>query len=160
MKLYELALSYLEVQNLIEEGASIEAVQDTLEAISEAIEVKAENVAKLIKSIDAECEVIKVEEKRLADKRRALENKQKHLKQYVQQQLELAGIKKVKSPLFTISIQKNPASCYIPDETLISDEYKIPQPPKVDKDTIKKLLNDGKVVEGAGLKQTESLRIR
>lgn len=160
IKLYELTQNYLAVQDMIAEGADFESLQDTLESISEAIEQKAENVAKLIKSVEAEAEAIKVEEKRLSDKRKVLENRQKYLKDYVQQQLELAGIKKVKSPLFTISIQKNPTSCYIPDETVIPDDYKIPQQPRVDKKAILELLKGGQVVEGAELKQSESLRIR
>jgi hypothetical protein len=49
--------------------------QDTLQAIEEVLEDKVENIGKFVRCLDADIEAIKTEEKRLADKRKALENK-------------------------------------------------------------------------------------
>lgn len=160
MKLFELTSSYKQVLDLIDEGSEFESLADTLESIEDAIEEKAENIAKLVKTIDAEAEVLKVEEKRLADRRRALENRSKGLKEYLQSNLEASGLKKVKGSLFTINIQKNPASVNILDETKIPKSYFIPQPDKLDRKSLVQAFKNGELIEGAELTQGESLRIR
>jgi hypothetical protein len=161
MKLYELSSAYAQVMELMEEGES-DSLRDTLESIQEPLEEKAENIAKLIQSINADCEVIKNEEKRLADRRKALENKSTGLKQYLQEQLEHAGLSKVKRTMFTISIQNNPPAVDVLDDDLIPKDYWIvPDPvPSLDKKTIMKILKEGQEVPGVALKQGRSLRIR
>lgn len=52
MKLYELTDNYLRLQELLEENKT-EAVMDTLDAITDGFHDKAENIAKIIKSIAA-----------------------------------------------------------------------------------------------------------
>jgi hypothetical protein len=159
MKLYELSNAYKQVMDLLEEGET-ESLRDTLESIQEPLEDKAENIAKLVQSSLAECEVIKLEEKRLADRRRALETKVTGLKQYLFEQLEYAGLSKVKRPTITVSIQNNPPSCEIADESLIPSDYLIPQAPKVDKKSIMAYLKEGNLLPGVTLKQGRGLRIR
>lgn len=158
MKLYELSQNYQMVLDMIEDGN--EEYLDTLESLGEALEEKAENTAKLIKSLDAQTEVIKAEEKRLADRRRALENKAKRMKDYLQENLEAAGIKKVKGQLLTVAIQKNPPSLNVVDESLIDQSYFVEQKPVLDKKALLQAIKDGAEVEGAELKQTEGVRIR
>src|SRR5690554_44600 len=112
MKLYELTENYLQLLEMAED-MDPELLRDTLESIQESIEDKAENTAKLIKSLEADVKAIKEEEKRLADRRKALEKKIENIKDYLQDQLELAGIDKVKRPTITVSIQNNPPSVRI-----------------------------------------------
>jgi predicted nucleic acid-binding Zn-ribbon protein len=83
LKLYELSQNY--VTQLLELADSLdqETFQDTLSSLEEAIEDKAENVAKLIKCLDSDCKAIKEEEQRLADRRKALENKISSIKEYL-----------------------------------------------------------------------------
>lgn len=79
MNLYNLTGQFLNIQNMITDGVDPEVIQDTLEAVEEAIEQKALNTAYIIKSIEGNVETIKIEEKRLAARRRALENNAKKL---------------------------------------------------------------------------------
>nr|WP_026676745.1 siphovirus Gp157 family protein [Fictibacillus gelatini] len=158
MKLYELAHNYMQIQNMIEEGET-ESLRDTLESIEDAIEDKAENIAKMVQSFNVECEAIKAEEKRLADRRKALETKVNGLKQYLQEQLELAGLNKIKRPTITISIQKNPPSVSIPDESKVPSQYLIMQP-KINKKLILEHLKNGHEYEWASIHQGKSLRIK
>lgn len=160
MKLFELSKNYQEVLNLIEEGADFELYEDTLESIEEGINDKAENTAKLIKSIEGDILALKAEEKRLNERRKALENQAKNLKEYLQHNLELCGLTKVKGQLFTIGIQKNPASVQILDETKIPESYFIPQPAKLDRKALIQAFKDGELIEGAELTQGQSVRIR
>lgn len=157
MNLYELSLSFQEVQNM---DLDPEVMQDTLDSIEDAIENKAENIAKLVRNLESDVSAYKEEEDRLKTKRQATENKVKWLKTYLEDNMKLTGKTKFKSGMFNFSIQKNPASVNITDEKIIPGEFLIPQPPKVDKTSLKEILKRGIEVPGAELKQTEGLRIR
>jgi hypothetical protein len=161
LKLYELSNAYAQVMDLMEEEET-QALWDTLASIQEPLEDKAENIAKLIQSSLAECEVIKNEEKRLADRRKALENKVTGLKQYLFEQLEHAGLSKVKRPTITVSVQNNPPSVEVLDDLLIPSSFWIvPDPvPSLDKKTIMKILKEGQEIPGVALKQGRGLRIK
>lgn len=159
MKLFELTADYNQVL-LLADDLDQETFQDTLEAIEGAIEDKAENMAKLIRCIEVDINALKEEEKRLADRRKALENKVSGIKEYLQQQLEFAGIDKVKRPTLTISIQANPPSVFVKDESLIPSHYMIPVAPKLDKKSILQFLKEGGDVPGCEIQQLRGLRIK
>ncbi|CDQ22620.1 siphovirus Gp157 family protein [Halobacillus karajensis] len=156
--LYELHGNYLELQQMIEDGH--EGLEDTLQSIEDAIPVKLENTARIIRNLEAENEMYKAEEKRLADRRKSNENSIKRLKEGIQMVMESSGNKKVKTPLFSFGIQNNPPSVHVTDDTAIPKDFFIPVDPKLDKKMILKLLKEGNQVPGAELKQSESLRIR
>lgn len=157
MNLYELSLAFQEVQNM---DLDPEVMKDTLDSIEDAIENKAENIAKLIRNLESDVSAYKEEEDRLKTKRQSTENKVKWLKTYLEDNMKLTGKTKFKSGMFNFSIQKNPASVNITDEKIIPGEFLIPQQPKVDKNSLKEILKRGIEVPGAELKQTEGLRIR
>ena len=157
MNLYELSVAFQEVQNM---ELDPEVMKDTLDSIEDAIENKAENIAKLVRNLESDVSAYKEEEDRLKTKRQAAENKVKWLKTYLEDNMKLTGKTKFKSGMFNFSIQKNPASVNITDERIIPDEFLIQQPPKVDKTSLKEALKSGIEVPGAELKQTEGLRIR
>ncbi len=124
-----------------------------------AIEEKSDNYVKMIKNLDADVEAYKNQEKIFNKKRKTAENKIAWLKKNLQSSMELQGRKRVETELFTISIQKNTPSLDITSEDNIGDEYY-----KVERTLNKRdLLNDikeGLIIDGVGIKQTESLRIR
>lgn len=159
MKLYELTANYNQLLDLAD-SLDEATFRDTLSAIEEAIEDKAENTAKLIRSVEADVEVLKAEEKRLADRRKALESKVSNTKAYLQEQLEIAGLDKVKRATITVSIQNNPPSLEVVDESLIPSHYIIPQPSKIDKKAILTALKEGLLIEGCSMKQSRSVRIK
>lgn len=158
MKLYELNESFQQIQTLIEEGQ--DGLQDTLESIELAIEEKLENIGKVIKNLEAEANAFKEEEKRLADRRRSLENNIKHLKQYAENSMVVTGDKKIKAGLFTFAIQKNPPSVSVFNDVIVPKKYYVPVDPKLDKTKIKEDLKNGENIPGVELKQSESLRIK
>lgn len=166
MKLYELAEAYRNLQEMLEDDdTDITAIHDTLEAVEDEINIKCENIAKLIRTLDAQEKLLKEEEERLARRRRTLENKREWLKKYVIKQLEAAGIDKIKGTLFTISLQENPPSVEIIDEELFmrtceGTKYLIPQPPKIDKKALINDLKAGFEVPGVVLRREKGLRIR
>ena len=157
MNLYELSVAFQEVQNM---DLDPEVMKDTLDSIGGTFENKAENMAKLVRNLEADVTAYKEEEERLKTKRQAAENKLKWLKTYLEDCMKLTGKTKFKSGMFNFSIQKNPASVNITDEKAIPEEFLIQQPSKVDKTSLKEILKRGIEVPGAELKQTEGLRIR
>lgn len=161
-KLYELTEIYRNVWELInDDEADLDTLEIALGQVEDNINSKAENMAKLIRSIDGDIETLKMEEKRLAERRRALENKQKNIKMYLEMQLKAMEIDKVKTPLFTVAMQKNPPSVNILDEESIPEEFKktVVTTTVVKKDLLA-ALKEGREIEGAEIKQTKSLRIR
>lgn len=160
-KLYELTGMYNQLWDLVEdEEMDLVQLEEALKSVEEDINAKAENLAKIIKQIDGDVTTIKAEIDRLAAKKKALENKKDGIKTYLTEQLDIAGMDKVKTPLFTVAMQNNPPSVNVLDEALIPKQYFIPQDPVLDKKGILAALKEGQEVPGAELKQGRSLRIR
>lgn len=160
MKLFELTEQYQKLLSMIDEECDMQAIQDTLEGIEGMITDKAENIAKLIKSIEADEQAIKAEEERLYNRRKALENRRLSIKSYLESQLIGANIDKIKGTMFTITIQNNPPSVQIADDAIVPEKYYIPQPPKLDKKALLEDLKAGAIIEGISLQQTKGVRIR
>ena len=113
-----------------------------------------------MKNYSAEAEAIKLEEKRLYEKRKALENHAERVKQALDDTLTELGIKELKAGIFNLKYQNNPPSVDVLDMELIPEIYKLPQEIKLDKKAILQDLKNGVEVAGVEIKQGESLRIR
>lgn len=147
---------YLNLKDMdIEEGD----LNAALENIDDEIETKADNIAKVLRDFDGDIEALKSEEERLAKKRKAIENRQKQLKEYLQNAMLVLDKRKFKTDLFSFNIQKNAPSLKILDESKIpEDYYKIEK--KLNKNDLKEAVKNGLFEDAAELVQTESLRIR
>lgn len=156
MQLYELTEIYLNLKDMdIEE----EDLNSALETINDEIETKADNIAKVLRDFDGDIEALKSEEERLAKKRKAIENRQKHLKEYLQNAMLVLDKRKFKTDLFSFNIQKNAPSLKILDESKIpEDYYKIER--KLNKNDLKEAVKNGLFEDAAELVSSESLRIR
>ena len=159
--LYKLADNYNHVVDMadqLDDGT----LRDTLDSIKDAFDVKAENVAKAVKEIEGQANMIDEEIKRLTKRKTTMKNNAKSMKVYLQEQMERVGTRKVQGELLTVAIQKNAPSVRVIDERKIPEEYFIPQPTKLDKTQLKTELKNGvEMPEGsAELIQTESVRIR
>ena len=157
--LYELTDKYqqlLELESEIDEQTFI----DTLQSIDEAIEGKAENLAKVIKEIESTVSVITNEISRLQSKKQALNNRVANLKTYLQGEMEKVNKTKVKGALFTVNIQNNPPSLKVENADKIPKSFYIEQEPTLDKKALKEAVKNGEVIEGVALVQTQSVRIR
>ena len=159
--LYNLAERYKSIANLLDdETMNEEVITTALMEINGSIVDKATNIAGLTKDLQSDIEAIKAEEKRLADRRRFAENKVRWLKAYVQDCMETTGQSKIKTPLFTFTLQKNPPSVEV-DMSKLPKKYiveTISQAP--DKAAIKAAMKAGEDVPGAVISQGVSLRIK
>ena len=154
MKLYELTDAYA---LLLEE----EGYEDALAQLSDAIEEKAENIAAVIRSLEAEEATFEQEAKRLREKAIARGNKVHNLKTYLLQNLQAAGIDKVKGRLFTVSVQPSPPSCTVEDEGLVPQDWKalIPEQWRVDAKRIIAAYKEGVNVPGTIVVEGHHIRI-
>lgn len=161
MKLYELTQNYLNLQELLEDPAvPVEVINTALSKVGEQLEDKAENIAKLIKTMEVEVTGYKEEEARLAARRKTLEIRTKGLKEYLESSMRAVDKFKFKGKLFSFNIQKNQASVEVLDESLIPKELFNTPAPVLDKKETLSRLKAGEEVPGVILKQSESLRIR
>lgn len=160
MKLYELTQNYLNLLDLLDNPeVPKEIIENALEEVEGTFEDKAENIVKLIRSVEAEVKAYKDEEDRLSTRRKTLENKVISLKGYLESSLKTIGKQEIKGKLFTLKIQKNAPSVVIDDVNTIPKKY-LEVVEKVDKKKIKEDLKNGLEIPGVKLEATESLRIR
>jgi hypothetical protein len=138
----------------IEDGIDIDDLEmfiDTLDAIEDSMENKAENIGKFIRNLESDSAAFKNEEDRLAKKRKSIDNKIAGLKKYTKEMLELANKDKMSAGIFNIRLQNNPPSTLILDESKIPSTYKVAQPDKLNGKELLADLKKGVKVEGAEL---------
>lgn len=103
MRLYELSAAY----RMLSEMEDAEAFDAALSELQGNIEEKAENIAALVRSLEAETEAHRTEAKRHAEIAQARQNRTDRLKDYLKTNLEGAGLTRVKAGLFSVAIQAN-----------------------------------------------------
>lgn len=138
-----------------------EVITDTLEGLQGSVEDKAINIAKFFRNLEAVTDAIKLAEDRMAKRRKTIEARVAWLKDYLKQNMEGCGIQKIESPWFVLSVQNNPWAVEISNEEAIPAKYKEKVVTiKLDKQAIKKALEEGKKVPGASLTRGTRLSIR
>lgn len=157
--MYELAEAYKAVLELAQSGEidDEQAIADTLESIDVDIESKAESCAIIIQELAAEADKLAAEEKRLHNRRTAIEANAERIKTSVFNAMKVTGKEKFKTELFSFSIRKNPPKVIIDSD--IPEEFTIPQPPRADTAAIKNYLKTSSC-SWAHLEQGESLSVR
>lgn len=158
--IYELSENYRQVFEAISNGEDDQVYLDTLEAINDSIEDKADNYMRIIKNSEADIEALDKEIKRLQDKKKVLSNGVKRMKENLQEAMERTNKLAFKTTLFTYGIQKNAPSLDNIDTSKIPKKYFVEQEPKLDKKALLKDLKEGQEINGATIKQTQSLRVR
>lgn len=114
MSLYEITGRLAVLRDMIEsEAISEEDAADTMEAILQEQEDGYENAVKWIRDLEADIEAVKAEAEKLAEKRKALENRKERVRDYILRSMQASGQKKVKAGIFSIS-WKNPPIKYVP----------------------------------------------
>jgi hypothetical protein len=164
LSLYVIAQEHrIMVERLMDAQDDALVIADTIEAESYPLEVKAQNVAYAIKNLDATAAAIKAAEKDMADRRKVIENRAMHIKEYLKTCMEIAGVEKLSCPHFALAIRKNPPSVDVFEPSLVPAEYMKqpePPPPAPDKAAIKAAITEGKEVPGAMIAQGTRLEIK
>lgn len=96
--------------------AMLTAWFDTLDGIEEEFEIKAVNIAVIVKSIKAEAEQLKAEKLRLAKRQAQKERAAERLEQYLLNSMQAIGREKIDKPQAVIRLKKNPESTVVDNE--------------------------------------------
>tara|TARA_Y100000310_G_scaffold140340_1_gene139733 strand:+ start:2284 stop:2817 length:534 start_codon:yes stop_codon:yes gene_type:complete len=122
LTLFDLTASY---QDILERAADGEEGWDAaLDELRGTIEEKAESYAFVIKTLEAEANVIKEEAKKLAAKAQHRTNAVERIKDHLQVGLEAAGIDKVKGSIYTVALQHSPWSVEVVEPDQVPFAYR------------------------------------
>lgn len=158
--LHDLTGQFLELAN--NEELPAEAIRDTLEAIGGTIQEKALSLANWALDMDGDMGKIDAEIERLQARKKSIAKRRESLNEYLRNNMEATGIKKIQCPLFTITIVEGRESVAISDESEIPDEFmRVKTDISPDKAAISKAIKDGQEVPGASLQRGQSsIRIK
>lgn len=150
-----------EIAERLEDAVNPAELMEQMEA---AVQVKASGIALYCEKLDAMIDAVDATIRKLQARKNALKNRKESLKEYTLAAMQTHGIKKIECPECTLTVQKNPYKVEIDDERMIPTEFWVYPPapaPYVDKEKVKKVyLDDGEVVQGTRVVQSEGLRIR
>lgn len=162
--LYVLSNEYQEAaRQLADLELDEQTIADTLEGLAGEIEIKATNVAMFCRNLEASAEQIREAERAMALRRKSIENRAEHIREYLKANMEATGITEISCPYFKLAIKQNPASVVIDAESQIPVEFmRIPEPPPAtpDKKALAAALKEGKEIPGAHLARGTRLDIR
>lgn len=154
MKLNDIAQDYI---GLLESDLEGEQLTDCLDSIKDAFEEKGNNIVAVLNTLNGDVSALDNEIKRLQARKKTITNNQDRLKEYLRYNMELSGITKINSPLFSITLGKPTQQAEVVDVDFLPDDYvnaevKI----KPDLKAILKDLKEGKDIPGAILSEGKS----
>ena len=160
MNLYQIEKQYLELADrLIEQGG--EVTDDQMMVLTDnkdMLDTKVINIGYVIKKFDAEVGIIEAEIKRLQDLKRVRENAKERLKERVSHAMMLFTINEIKSPLMNVSFRKSESVEVEDIEKLPVECYTLEK--KVNKTEIKRLIKEGKDINGAKLVTNQNIQFK
>ena len=100
-------------------------------------------------------------EKIMSEKRKALENKEKWLREYIKNFMVENNIKKIETTTHKFSISNSQGKLIVENEDLVDMKYKIivPEHYEIDSEKLKSALKNGEEVSGAKIEKGFTLRI-
>lgn len=169
-RLYELTDAYAGLVAMLEDAETEEQafeIISQIDAVTSDISDKAENYAKIRMNLKATADemtakanIFKAEAERLAAKAKSAENYVKRLNDYLLFAMEIAGLKQIPTSIGKFYTQQT-TSVEVLDAWEVPEQFTTPQPPKIDKNAIKKAFKEtGELFEGVEIKITNGVRFR
>ena len=165
MKLYELTADIRNFMAAVEAGdIPAEAIDDTLESLDMMFDEKAENVACLIKELEAEAAAIKEEAASLTDRAKSKANHAESLKKYLAMSMTATGKDKLETARCKLSFRKS-EKVITTDEFLDwalaeNEELLTFRAPEPNKTAIKNYIKAGGEVVGACIETSMNLQVK
>ena len=137
-----------------------------LVAREDEFDIKAENVAQYIKNLNIESTALGDEIKKLQARKKSKDNKIKSMKEYLKNCMLQTGRDKIETSKVKLSIRNNAESVLIDDEKKFIEEYSDTHKEyfkfkaEISKTDIKKILQSGKIIDGAKLVRDKSLLVK
>jgi hypothetical protein len=162
MNLFNIQHEYLLLINqIIENGGEITPQQElNLQITRDQLQDKGTNYAFVIKKLDAECDIIDAEIKRLTELKKVRQNACERLKSNISHAMQIFEVDKIESPLIKLSFRKS-QSVNVADVNSLPNEYKtIKVTEQADKMKIKQALLNGEKIEGCEIVNNNNLQIK
>lgn len=161
--LFHISQEYRQIASILEQngGELTPELEEALNDNTQALQVKASNIAFVIRDFELDAEKIAKEIERLQKLQKSKLNAKERLKAYLKQNMEATGITEIKCDLVTVRLQNSRASVEIIDKGIIPKKFlskKVDYVP--DKASIKEAIDSGQKVKGAELKENKSLIIK
>ena len=161
--LYDIAAEYRQTADkLADLDLDEQTIADTLEGMSGALELKAQNVVMFARNLEATATAIKEAETAMAARRKAIEHRAAGPRRYALSAMQVAGVQSIECPYFKLSVRKNPTAVEVFDAAQIPAQFMRtpePPPPAPDKKAITEAIKAGKEVPGARLVSGERLEV-
>ena len=157
--LYNIANDY---QGLMNMDLDEETLLDTLESLDAEFDVKVDNICHVLANLTANINSLADEELRLASRRISAIKRMDDLKDYLRENMEKLGKKKVETLKFTVNCVAGRDKVIVDNEGDVQQVYKKSKViESLDKKMIIEALKQGIQVNGASLgKSKSSLRIK
>ena len=162
MNLYQLTTEYKHLESILieNEGELTPDLEQALQINQDQLQAKGISYGYVIKSIEAESDIIDAEIKRLTQLKNVRDNAVERLKTTLKQAMEMYGVLELKTPTLKISFRKS-ESVEIIDMDLLDKKYITKKTTEMaNKTEIKEALKRGEVIEGAELRTNNNLQIK
>lgn len=138
-----------------------QTVADTLEGLSGELETKAQSVAFMVRSIEADAASMKEWARSANDRASAAMNRAESLREYIARCMQSTGMTKIEGPGVKLSFRKSSAvvidgADLIPAEFMRQAEA---PPPAPDKKALAEAIKSGRAILGAHIEVRQSLHI-
>ena len=125
---------------------------DTLEGVLGARDDKLDGYAAVIDTLKSQVELLDHEEVRIANRKHAVENRIKLMKQRMLESMQTTNQTKIQTDLHTFAIQKNGGKAPLTITGTVPDDY-IKMEPKTDTEKIRTALENGEQLDWAHLEE-------
>lgn len=162
-RLYDIAERYNNLKELLDnDEVTPDMISGAINEIEGEFQNKVDGICKFMLSLEGDIALIEEEELRLEARRKKLEDKYSALRDYMKANFNTTGIKKVQTPLFTVTMNSGRDIARITDTNKIPERFiKQKVTTSIDKTSLLKALKDGEQIEGATIGKSESfLKIR
>jgi hypothetical protein len=162
MNIYQIQNEYqLLINSIIEnDGVLDEETELALTINKDQLQSKSESYAYVIKQMDAECDIIDLEIKRLQQCKKVRENAIERLKATLTNAMHLFEVDEIKTPLIKINFRKS-ESVIVMDVNDLPAEYKVVKvTEQADKVKIKDALKKGEQILGCELVINQNIQIK
>ena len=168
--LYEISKDFAYLSQILadcETEEEVEQIVSQFDSVESDMVTKYENIARILLNLKAHSEEMKAkadifhaEGNRLDAIAKSDDSKQKRLKEYLLFNMQVAGLNQVKTSIGKFYTQTT-MSVDVKDAWAVPERFTVPQPPKVDKDAIKRAFKEtGELFEGVEIKITNGVRFR
>jgi hypothetical protein len=164
LSLYQIAGEYREAADkLAELDLDPMTFADTLESLGGDLEEKSKNTAFVVRNLEAAADQIDAAIEEMGRRAATIRKNAERVREYLMSNMIFAGVKKLETPYFVITVRDNPTKVVVTDEQTIPPQFFVvppPPPAKLDKKALAVTLKAGVKIEGAHLERGQSLQIK